>query len=304
MNEIIKIEHLSKSFGNVKAVDDLSFSVKQGELFAFLGENGAGKSTTISIICSQQKSDSGTVFINGFDVKTQSDRVKRDIGVVFQSSVLDMPLSVYDNLINRAALYGIRGKAFRKRLDELVCLFKLEEVLKRSVGKLSGGERRKTDIARALLHEPKLLILDEPTTGLDPKTRKKLWDAVELMRREKNMTVLLTTHYMEEAAQADNVVIIDSGKICASGTPIELKNAHSKDCINVYGVLEESIKTLNIPYEHTNSGYKLIVDDTKEAARLIAQRQDIFIDFEVTKGRMDDVFLAVTGKKLSGGENK
>jgi len=178
MENMIQIEHLNKCFGDVKAVQDLSFQVKEGELFAFLGVNGAGKSTTINILCGQLSKDSGTVTIDGHDLDKQVDRIKRGLGVVFQASVLDSALSVYDNLQNRAALYGITGKAFAERLKELSHLLDFEDLLKRTVGKLSGGQRRRIDIARALLHKPKILILDEPTTGLDPQTRKLLWDVI------------------------------------------------------------------------------------------------------------------------------
>ncbi|MGM9680583.1 MAG: ABC transporter ATP-binding protein, partial [Eubacteriales bacterium] len=209
MNNIIEINHLCKSYGEIKAVQDLSFRVKEGELFAFLGINGAGKSTTINIICGQLAKDSGSVRISGSDLDRDSDSIKRSLGVVFQNSVLDKSLTVRDNLESRAALYGIFGKAFRTRLSELADLLDFGDLLGRSVGKLSGGQRRRIDIARALLHDPRILILDEPTTGLDPQTRKLLWDAIASLRRERHMTVFLTTHYMEEAADADYVVILD-----------------------------------------------------------------------------------------------
>ena len=303
MDNIIEIEGLNKSFGDVKAVKDLSFCVRRGELFAFLGVNGAGKSTTINIICSQLSKDSGSVTIDGEDL--DSGKNKRDcMGVVFQSSVLDMPLSVYDNLQSRAALYGIVGEAFEKRLSELCDLLDLGELLKRPVGKLSGGQRRRVDIARALLHHPKILILDEPTTGLDPQTRKKLWDVIYTLRREENMTVFLTTHYMEEAADADYVIIIDGGTLCAKGTPLELKNRYTGDFITLYGVDEDSVKSLGLPYEPIRDAYRISIPHTSHGARIIAQNPDLFVDFEITKGKMDDVFLNVTGKKLIGGDAK
>ena len=198
MGNVIEIQNLSKSFGEVRAVQDLSFHVKEGELFAFLGLNGAGKSTTISIMCGQLGKDAGTIWINGADLDHNVDSIKRDLGVVFQNSVLDKALSVQDNLESRAALYGITGRTFRDRLSELEELLEFGDLLKRPVGKLSGGQRRRIDIARALLHSPKILILDEPTTGLDPQTRKNLWDVVAKLRMDANMTVFLTTHYMED----------------------------------------------------------------------------------------------------------
>jgi len=304
MEDIIKIDRLSKAFGEIKAVQDLSFRVKTGELFAFLGVNGAGKSTTINIMCGQLAKDSGTVTIDGTDLDKDTDRIKNALGVVFQDSVLDKALSVKDNLESRAALYGICGEAFRQRLEALAKLLDFGDFLKRPVGKLSGGQRRRIDIARALLHKPKILILDEPTTGLDPQTRKLLWDVVSNLRKTENMTVFLTTHYMEEAAEADYVVILDSGKIAAEGTPLTLKNTYTGDFITLYGVEEETVKALGVDYTAIRDAYRLAVPNTAKATQLILQHPEVFTDFEITKGKMDDVFLHVTGKKLEGGEDK
>ena len=304
MKPIIQINHLSKSFGNVKAVQDLSFHVKTGELFAFLGINGAGKSTTINIMCGQLSKDSGSVVINAHDLDKDMDFIKSELGVVFQSSVLDSALSVYDNLQSRAALYGITGREFKKRIDELAEILDFKDLLKRTVGKLSGGQRRRIDIARALFHKPKILILDEPTTWLDPQTRRILWNVISDFRKNENMTVFLTTHYMEEAAEADYVVIIDDGKISAEGTPLELKNIYTGDYITIYGEQEENIKKLGIEYEKIQNGYRLFVPNTGVATDLIIQNPQLFHDYEITKGKMDDVFLAVTGKTLTGGTEK
>lgn len=301
MKNVIEIQHLSKSFGDIKAVQDLSFRVKEGELFAFLGINGAGKSTTISILCGQLPKDGGTVTIDGADLDRNIDTVKQNLGVVFQNSVLDKALSVRDNLKSRAALYGITGADFEARLQELAVLLDFSDLLKRTVGKLSGGQRRRIDIARALLHNPKILILDEPTTGLDPQTRKLLWDAVTQLRTEKRMTVFLTTHYMEEAADADYVIILDSGKIAAEGTPLQLKNAYTGDFITLYGADEAQVQSLGVPYESLHGAYRLAIPDTKTATRLITAHPELFTDYEIVKGKMDDVFLAVTGKNLMGG---
>ena len=301
MENIIEINHLCKSFGDVKAVSDLSLRVKTGELFAFLGVNGAGKSTTISIICGQLAKDEGEVFVCGESIDGNMKEVKKNIGVVFQNSALDMALSVRDNLRCRAALYGISGKEFTKRLSELAELLDFEKLLGRTVGKLSGGQRRRIDIARALLHRPKILILDEPTTGLDPQTRKLLWNVVQNLRKTDNMTVFLTTHYMEEAADADYVVIIDMGKIIANGTPLELKNAYTGDFITVYNPDNEAVGRLGLPVENIRDAVRIAVKNTAEARDLIVAHPELFSDFEITKGKMDDVFLAVTGKKLTGG---
>ncbi len=304
MDKIIKIEGLSKSFGEVKAVKDLSLGVKKGELFAFLGINGAGKSTTINIMCGSLSKDAGKVYIDGIDLDENADAVKRELGVVFQNSVLDMALCVGDNLESRAALYGITGKEYKDRLHELARLLEFEDLLRRTVGRLSGGQRRRIDIARALLHRPKILILDEPTTGLDPQTRKLLWGVISRLRKEEGMTVFLTTHYMEEAAEADYVVILDSGKIAAEGTPLTLKNTYTGDFITLYGADEETVKSLGVDYERMRDAFRLFVPNTKEATALIVKHPDVFVDYEITKGKMDDVFLAATGKKLTGGNEK
>lgn len=299
--DMIKITHLKKSFGDVKAVNDLSFQVKKGEFFAFLGVNGAGKSTTISIICGQLRKDSGTVQIQGTDLDKIGRKVGTMLGVVFQDSVLDKPLTVRENLKNRAALYGITGKRLKK-IAGTSGDFDFGDYLNRR-SKLSADRRRRIDIARALLHRPELLILDEPTTGLDPQTRLLIWDIIEKLRVEEKLTVFLTTHYMEEAANAGYVVILDKGSIVAEGTPFELKNEYVQDTMSVYGVTEEEIKTLGREYKKIRDGYQLKVKNTAEATRLIVEHQEIFRDYEVVKGRIDDVFLAVTGKTL-GGEHR
>lgn len=304
MPPIIQISNLSKSFGKVKAVRDLSFSVDRGELFAFLGVNGAGKSTTINIICGQLSRDSGNITIDNHDLDKDLDAIKSELGVVFQASVLDPALSVYDNLESRAVLYGIKGAEFKKRLTKLAKILDFKDLLSRPVGKLSGGQRRRIDIARAIIHQPKILILDEPTTGLDPQTRKTLWSVIANLREYDHMTVFLTTHYMEEAAEADHVIIIDSGKIVAEGTPLELKNQYTGDYISIYGITEQSIKKLKLAYEKIPNGFRLSVPDTKAATDLIIKHPDLFVDYEVAKGKMDDVFLAVTGKKLTEGTEK
>ena len=304
MKNIIEISHLNKTFGEVKAVQDLSFQVRDGELFAFLGVNGAGKSTTINIMCGQLPKDTGSVYIGGTDLDTDPDSIKRSLGVVFQNSVLDKDLSVRDNLQSRAALYGLTGKDFKERLAELAKLLEFENLLKRTVGKLSGGQRRRVDIARALIHRPKILILDEPTTGLDPQTRNILWKVVGDLRKNEGMTVFLTTHYMEEAADADYVVILDSGKIVAEGTPLTLKNTYTGDFITIYGIQESQIKEIGAPYEAIRDAYRISVPNTAEATKLILQYPELFKDYEITKGKMDDVFLAVTGKELIGGGEK
>lgn len=304
MEHIIEIERLHKSFGPVHAVNDLSFHVRAGELFAFLGVNGAGKSTTISILCGQLRRDSGRVCVAGKSVDESLQDIMRELGVVFQNSALDGVLTVRDNLESRAALYGITGNAFRARLSELAELLDFSDLLDRTVQKLSGGQRRRVDIARALLHHPRILILDEPTTGLDPQTRQLLWGVVRDLREREGLTVFLTTHYMEEAADADYVVILDGGRIAAEGTPLELKNRFTGDFITFYGLSDGEIKGMTAakPIERIRDAVRVEVPNTAAATEWILREPALFRDFEITKGKMDDVFLSVTGKRLHAEE--
>lgn len=301
MKNIIEIKNLDKSFREVHAVNGLSLKVKEGELFAFLGVNGAGKSTTISIMCGTLPKDGGEVIIDGKNVDTDMNEITKELGVVFQTSVLDAKLSVKDNLMSRASLYGIMGAEAKQRIKELASLLNFTDLLNRTLEKLSGGQRRRIDVARALLHRPRILILDEPTTGLDPEARKTLWQVITDLRKQENMTVFLTTHYMEEAADADYVVILDNGKIAAEGTPLQLKNEFTGDFITLYHANENDIKNLGLPYEIIKDACRVAVKNTEEARNLIMKYPSLFTDFEITKGKMDDVFLAVTGKKPEGG---
>lgn len=303
MESVIEIKNLYKSFGSVQAVRDLSFRVKRGEFFAFLGVNGAGKSTTISILCGQLSADRGSVLVCGKDPQRDMEAITRRLGVVFQNSVLDQALSVRDNLCSRAALYGMTGKVFEERLNELARRLDFESLLRRPVGKLSGGQRRRIDIARALFHKPEILVLDEPTTGLDPQTRRLLWDVITDLRREEGLTVFLTTHYMEETADADYVVILDSGRVAAEGTPLQLKNAYTGDFITLYGVTPGEAAVLGYPCAPIPGAVRVAVPDTAAATALILAHPYLFRDYEITKGHMDDVFLAVTGKALTADGN-
>lgn len=299
MENIIEISNLNKSFKDVKAVQNLSIKVKKGQLYAFLGLNGAGKSTTISIMCGHLQKDSGSVFINGISLDDNIDKIKRELGVVFQFSCLDKVLTVLENLKIRASLYGITKNDFETRLKEINNLINIKPLYNKVFDKLSGGEKRKVDIARALIHNPSILILDEPTTGLDPQTRKAVWNAINTLRKNSNLTVFLTTHYMEETTDADYVVILDGGKVVGEGTPIELKNKYTGDYIMLYNVQEEKIKTFNLPYTKISGGFKISVLNTKTATDLIKKYPQIFVDYEIIKGNMDDVFLNVTGKNLT-----
>lgn len=301
---MIEVKDLYKTYGEVNAVNGISFQVKEGELFAFLGLNGAGKSTTIHIICGTLQKNSGSVFVDGMDIEKERMKIKSEIGIVFQNSVLDRKLTVYENLKTKAELYGVRGKEFQTRFAELNELFDLKPILKRTLEKLSGGQRRKVDIVRALLHNPKILILDEPTTGLDPQTRLMVWRCLDKFRKEKKLTIFLTTHYMEEAAEAENVVIIDQGKIVAADTPNGLKNAYAKDFIRFYDKtkeVEEMLKKEQLKKTEKEGCIEIEVDNAAQAKQLIYEYPNAFEDFEIIKGKMDDVFLKVTGKELTGG---
>ncbi len=303
MENIIEIKNLRKSYGDVQAVDGISFEVEKGILFAFLGVNGAGKSTTINIICSILKKDEGEVKVGGFDLDKQSDEIKSLIGVVFQNSTLDDMLSVKENLTIRAGFYGLKGKEWKERLEKLSKLLDLDEILNRPVKNLSGGQRRRADIARGLINEPQLLILDEPTTGLDPQTRKTIWSLIDKLRQENKMTVFLTTHYMEEANKADKVVMIDAGKVVASDTPHNLKNKYSSDYIKAYMPRNEEFEKNLDEFEYEGEFYKIRVKDSTHAKKLISENSEFLNDFEVLKGDMDDVFLNITGKNWGNGES-
>ena len=304
MPKAIEITGLKKYFGEVKAVDDISFEVERGSLFAFLGLNGAGKSTTINIICTLLKKDGGKVSVAGIDIDKDPVAIRKKTGVVFQGSILDEKLSVKDNLSVRASFYGLYGEKWNKRLAELDDLLGIGEMLKRPYGKLSGGQRRRVDVARGLINSPEILILDEPTTGLDPQTRKTVWQVIERLRQDTGMTVFLTTHYMEEARGADDVVILDSGRIAAKGSPVQLQNKYSKDRLIVYRAKSEEADRAfeKLDYVYDNNSYEITVGGGEDVKRILASNGGLIEDFEVIKGDMDDVFLNVTGKKLTGGE--
>ena len=294
---IIEIKNLNKSYKDIVAVNDISFYVEKGTLFAFLGVNGAGKSTTINIISGLLDYDSGEIIIDGKDLDTNLTEIKKKIGIVCQESKLDQSLSVYSNLINKAYLYGLKRKEAKAKVDEIIKIFDLGSIANRTLSTLSGGQKRRVDIARAIINDPEILILDEPTTGLDPYTRKLIWEIIDNFKN-KGMTIFLTTHYMNEANDADYVVIIDGGKILAKGTPLDLKNEFAGDYIYIYNISDDEVKKLNKPYKEIANGYKIMVKNTGEATDLIKKFPEIFRDYEILKGTMDDTFINVTGKKL------
>lgn len=299
---ILQIEHLSKSYGDLKAVDDISLKVKKGSLFSFLGMNGAGKSTTINIICSILKKDSGKIYVNGYDLDKDVNKIKEEIGIVFQNSVLDNDLTVYQNLKVRASFYGFSKKEEKEKINNIVNLLQLNDILDKPINKLSGGQKRRVDIARSMIHNPKLLILDEPTTGLDPKTRLMVWNLINEIRNKTGMNVFLTTHYMEEAEESTYIVIMNKGKIISEGTPLELKNKYTSDYIKAYldknEQLEELLNKDKIQYSYfeENNFYKIYIKNSELSVELLNKYKDYIKDFEILKGDMDDVFLnAING---------
>ena len=308
MDYSVEVEHLSKSYGEVKAVNDISFRVRQGSLFAFLGVNGAGKSTTINIICSILKKDAGRVTVCGHDLDREGDRIKEEIGIVFQTSVLDKQLTVAENLDLRASFYGLSKAARKKNVERIVELLSLQPILKRPVGNLSGGQQRRVDIARAMVHDPRLLMLDEPSTGLDPKARLAVWSLIDGIRAETGMTVFLTTHYLEEAEKAGYVVIMDRGQIIAEGTPNELKNRYSYDSLLSYRKRDESFEKglcaegYRFSYDGEKRAYRIVIENSEAAKRLMQRFDGYTTDIEIIKGTMDDVFLNVTGRDIVTGE--
>lgn len=302
MEKIIEISNLHKSYGSVKAVNGIDFTVKKGELFAFLGPNGAGKSTTIETICTLLKPDSGKVVVAGYELGKDDNEIRKNIGVVFQYSVLDDLLTVEENLSLRASFYGLYGKKRNKALAFAARATGVESFLKRPYGKLSGGQKRRTDIARALVNTPQIIFLDEPTTGLDPQTRKNVWQTIFTLQKQTQMTVFLTTHYMEEAANADNIAIIDNGKIVATGTPALLKEKFGGDKLllipNNAQQLESLLDGYSLRYQKAGGQLLINIQNTIQALPILDLVRDHLIGFQVITGTMDDVFVNITGKDM------
>lgn len=294
---VIKAEGLTKAYGDIKAVDGISFQVEKGELIGFLGVNGAGKSTTINMLSTLIAPSGGKAEICGFAIGKSDKDIRRKIGIVYQQNCLDDILTVKENLISRGILHGAGGSEAAKRLDELCGILSLEDILKKRYRTLSGGQKRRCEIAAALMHTPDILFLDEPTTGLDPATRRDVWHTVEQLRKSTGMTVFLTTHYMEEAAGANRIIIIDKGRICASGTPFELKEKYAADSVKLYCSEENrgKISALdifkNIPLTKEEFGFSFTVKNTASALPAVNAAQPYINGFEVIQGNMDDVFL-------------
>ncbi|AWX69843.1 ABC transporter ATP-binding protein [Mycoplasmopsis anatis] len=301
MNNIIEIKGLTKIYDKkVKAVDNIDFEVKEGGLFSFLGLNGAGKSTTINIISGILKKTSGKVIINGYDIDQYPEKTKEYIGMVFQKSVLDGELSVYENLYLRGKLYFKDKNALKERIEKVIQQFELSNISKRQYNKLSGGQKRRVDIARAMIHNPKILILDEPTTGLDPITRILVWNVIKKQQIENNMTIFLTTHYLEEANDSDYVCIIDNGVIKVKGTPAELKKSYSWTTLKLTPKnIDQFITKLNQKFDRFNDTLVIEFKTFDEANKFLLNVINELSSYEVIKGNMDQVFLNVTNKKVS-----
>lgn len=301
MSNVIEIKNLTKIYDKkVKAVDNINFEVKEGTLFSFLGLNGAGKSTTINIIAGILKKTSGNVIINGYDIDKYPEKTNEYIGIVFQKSVLDSELTVYENLYLRGSLYFNDKSKLKERIKKVIEQFELSNILKRQYNKLSGGQKRRVDIARAMIHNPKVLILDEPTTGLDPITRILVWDVIKKQQKENNMTIFLTTHYLEEANDSDYVCIIDNGIIKVKGTPAELKKSYSSTLLKLTPKdIENFISKINLEFERFNDTIVIKFKTFDQANQFLLANVNELSSYEVMKGNMDQVFLNVTNKKVS-----
>lgn len=302
MSHIIEVAGLKKSYGAVQAVKGIDFYVEAGKIFAFLGPNGAGKSTTIDIICTFLKADAGTIEVDGNLLGRDDNAIRQSIGAVFQDGLLDPLLTVQENLRIRAGFYGLRGKQLEKTIREIAERVGILEILKRPYGNLSGGQRRRCDIARALVNTPKILFLDEPTTGLDPQTRKSVWETITKLQRDAGMTIFLTTHYMEEAAEADFVIVIDDGNIVAKGTPSDLKERFTSDKLTMISrepeALSARLSQAGLAPEVVADRVTLRVANTLAALPLLETYKEGITGFTVTTGTMDDAFIAITGKEI------
>lgn len=301
MDKILEVKGLKKSYRDVEAVKGIDFYVERGKLFAFLGPNGAGKSTTIDMICTFLNPDEGEVIIDGWKLGIDDDEIRRTIGAVFQDSLLDPLLTVKENLYTRGTFYGLEKDDLREIIDEVSRVSGIIDFINRPYGKLSGGQRRRADIARALIHTPQILFLDEPTTGLDPQTRKNVWRMIRGLQMKMGMTIFLTTHYMEEAADADYVIVIDEGNISARGTPAELKERYSSDLLKLTAKdqvrLTNLLKNQKIAYEPVADQFVINIPNTIKALDIIELCKPYIDGFEVLRGTLDDAFIGITGKE-------
>ncbi len=304
MEPIIQVKGLKKYFGEVKAVKGIDFQVERGELFGFLGVNGAGKSTTISMLCTVLRPTDGQARICGLELGKDDEEIRKRIGVVYQHNCLDDKLTVKENLFTHGALYEKNPKKLAEQVAHVCEVLELTEVYKRRYGKLSGGWKRRCEIARALVHAPQILFLDEPTTGLDPATRKIVWESIERLRKEEGMTIFLTTHYMEEAARASHIAILHGGELKEYGTPFVLKETYAKDKLKLIPMtglekkLTDYLEEKQLPYQKKEEYFQIRVKDSLAAIPILGEVHPLLEGFEMVQGSMDDVFLNVTGKSL------
>ena len=298
----IEVKNFTKNFGDFTAVDDISFNVEQGTIFAFLGPNGAGKSTTINTLCTIQEKTYGELRINGHDVSLQKDKVRKDIGIVFQESTLDGKLTVEENLKLHCAFYKVPKAQVQERIDFVLDLVDIKNRRKSTVDSLSGGMKRRAEIARGLVHFPKVLFLDEPTTGLDPQTRANVWDYIHKLQKQKNITIFLTTHYMDEAEICNRVAIIDGGKIVAHDTPANLKKQYTNTTMKIKmtdpNTLIHYLKERSIKYTTEIGQVNIYATCTEDVLAITTAFATTIEDLEINKGTLNDVFIAITGKEI------
>lgn len=300
MEKAIIVKNLTKSYDGLEAVKNISFEVEKDSFFAFLGPNGAGKSTTINIISTLLGKNDGSVHILGNEIGIDDNKIRNKIGVVFQNSMLDKFLTVKENLRIRASFYNLSKEIFAKRIEEISEYLNIMPYFNQRYGELSGGQKRKADIARALLNWPEILILDEPTTGLDPKSRKDIWTLISKLRDEKEITIFLTTHYMEEVIDANKIVVIDNGIILAEGSSEELRIQYSSDRIKIIpkNGLTKVLDKDNVDYYIVNDTINIKLESSFEGIPIIEKYKKHIKEFEILRGDMDDVFLNITGRKL------
>ncbi len=305
---IIVVEDFVKKYGSFTAVDRVSFTVETGSIFAFLGPNGAGKSTTISTLCTITDKTSGTLLIDGKDIATEKNAVRNAIGVVFQDSTLDRKMTVEENLNMHCVFYHVPKSIVNERIDFVLNIVNLSEWKKAMVSSLSGGMKRRVEIARSLLHIPKVLFLDEPTTGLDPQTRANIWEYILKLQKERNITIFLTTHYMEEAEICDNVAVIDHGKIIAFDKPSELKKQYSKDIAEIISSnehgLEKLLEKYQMGYKKWAKVYAVEVNKLASFLEMVGEHKESIMSLEVKKGTLNDVFLKITGRDIRRASNE
>jgi len=308
-HSIIEVKNFTKKYGNFEAVKNISFNVDEGNIFAFLGPNGAGKSTTINTLCTIFEKTSGGLFIDGKDVSREKNEVRKAIGVVFQDSTLDKKMTVEENLRMHCVFYKVPKSEINERIKFVLDLVDLLQWRNKSVSALSGGMTRRVEIARGLMHYPKVLFLDEPTTGLDPQTRSHVWEYVRKLQKEKNITIFLTTHYMDEAEHADDVAIMDHGKIIAHDSPFGLKKKYTKDRAYITtsnaAKFEELLKQHKLNFEVREKYHRIDVEDSSQLLNVLAECKGDITDMELRKGTLNDVFLDITGREIrEGGDAK